>query len=98
MISRVDHDNSLGYALKIDDILIETEAELQKEFIDFHLFEKKILEQEHIEDAPMYFLAWTTTPLTLPSNSFLAVWPDIRYSIVFDTGAKEYYILAEALL
>jgi isoleucyl-tRNA synthetase len=24
-------------------------------------------------DAPVYALAWTTTPWTLPSNSFLAV-------------------------
>lgn len=97
-ISRVDHDNTLGYALKIDDILIETEAELQREFIDFYLLEKKVLEQEWMEDAPMYFLAWTTTPWTLPGNSFLAVWPKIPYVIVFDLTSKEYYILAEALL
>ena len=97
-LSRVDHDNSLWYALKIDDILIETESELQKEFIDFHLLEKNILTQEGIEDAPMYFLAWTTTPWTLPGNSFLAMGEDIRYSIVFDLSSKEYYIIAEALL
>jgi isoleucyl-tRNA synthetase len=30
-------------------------------------------------DAPVYFLAWTTTPWTLPSNTALAVGPEIRY-------------------
>ena len=30
-------------------------------------------------DADVYFLAWTTTPWTLPSNTALAVGPDIRY-------------------
>jgi len=30
-------------------------------------------------DAPVYFLAWTTTPWTLPSNTALAVGADIQY-------------------
>jgi isoleucyl-tRNA synthetase len=30
-------------------------------------------------DAPVYFLAWTTTPWTLPSNTALAVGPQITY-------------------
>lgn len=30
-------------------------------------------------DADVYFLAWTTTPWTLPSNTALAVGPDITY-------------------
>jgi len=33
-------------------------------------------------DAPVYFLAWTTTPWTLPSNTALAVGPDIIYERV----------------
>lgn len=33
-------------------------------------------------DAPVYFLAWTTTPWTLPSNTALAVGPDIVYERV----------------
>ncbi len=83
-LSKVEFDNNLGYALKIDDILIETESELQREFIDFYLLEKNILTKEGIEDAPMYFLAWTTTPWTLPGNSFLAVGNHITYVIVYD--------------
>lgn len=30
----------------------------------------------------VYFLAWTTTPWTLPSNTALAVGPNIKYSVV----------------
>ncbi len=33
-------------------------------------------------DAPVYFLAWTTTPWTLPSNAALAVGADISYVLV----------------
>lgn len=30
-------------------------------------------------EGPLYFLAWTTTPWTLPSNTALAVGPAIEY-------------------
>ena len=33
-------------------------------------------------DAPVYFLAWTTTPWTLPSNAALAVGAQITYQLV----------------
>ncbi|MBO7486895.1 MAG: isoleucine--tRNA ligase [Spirochaetaceae bacterium] len=43
-----------------------------------------------------YFLAWTTTPWTLPSNLGLTVGPDFEYVKVHD--GDEYYILAESRL
>lgn len=43
-----------------------------------------------------YFLAWTTTPWTLPSNLGLTMGPDIDYVKVHD--GDEYYILAESRL
>lgn len=43
-----------------------------------------------------YFLAWTTTPWTLPSNMALAAGPDIEYVKVNDEGT--FYILAAARL
>ena len=43
-----------------------------------------------------YFLAWTTTPWTLPSNMALAAGPDIDYVKVKD--GDEFYIMAEARL
>lgn len=53
-------------------------------------------------DADLYFLAWTTTPWTLPSNTALAVGPKIDYILVKTynpyTFQKQYVILAESLL
>ncbi|MEM0156384.1 MAG: isoleucine--tRNA ligase [Thermoplasmataceae archaeon] len=40
-----------------------------------------------------YFLAWTTTPWTLPSNQFLVVNSDIDYDLVEFKG-EEYYVAA----
>ena len=49
-----------------------------------------------------YFLAWTTTPWTLPSNVALCVNADEDYVKVKTTNVKlertEYYVLAKALL
>ncbi len=44
----------------------------------------------------VYYLAWTTTPWTLPSNLALTVGDEIEYVEVEDGG--EHYILAKALL
>jgi isoleucyl-tRNA synthetase len=46
-----------------------------------------------------YFLAWTTTPWTLPGNTALAVKPEAEYVVVeIETeNGKEFLILAEAL-
>jgi isoleucyl-tRNA synthetase len=45
-----------------------------------------------------FFLAWTTTPWTLPSNLALAVGADIDYVKVRETESGKTYILAQALL
>ncbi len=47
-------------------------------------------------DPNTYFLAWTTTPWTLPSNLALAVGADVDYVKVKD--GDEFFILAEARL
>ena len=47
-------------------------------------------------DKPTYFLAWTTTPWTLPGNTALAVAIDAQYSVV--QSGEEYLILASVLL
>ncbi len=46
------------------------------------------------KDLPIYFLAWTTTPWTLPGNVALAVGPEIPYVVVEQDNT--YYIVAEA--
>ena len=54
------------------------------------------------EPVPVYFLAWTTTPWTLPSNTALCVGPEIEYIRVLSTnpytGAPAVYVLAKDLL
>ena len=53
-------------------------------------------------DAPVYFLAWTTTPWTLPSNVALCVGPRFDYVRVLSfnpyTGKKAVYVLAKELI
>ena len=53
-------------------------------------------------EAPLYALAWTTTPWTLPSNTALCVGPKIDYVIVKGenpyTKIEALYLLAEARL
>ncbi|MBN1182497.1 MAG: isoleucine--tRNA ligase [Bacteroidales bacterium] len=52
-------------------------------------------------DTEVYFLAWTTTPWTLPSNTALAVGKDITYILVKSfnpySGKPATYILAKDL-
>ena len=52
-------------------------------------------------DTPVYFLAWTTTPWTLPGNTALAVDADAEYSVIQldgDNGRRERLILASELV
>ncbi len=59
--------------------------------------------KEFTNESPnVYFLAWTTTPWTLPSNTALTVGPKIEYALVqtFNqyTFQAEYVILAKNLI
>ncbi len=47
-------------------------------------------------DKPVYLLAWTTTPWTLPGNTALAVAPDAEYVLL--KGDNEYLIMAARLV
>lgn len=54
------------------------------------------------ETLPAYFIAWTTTPWTLPSNTALCVGPNIEYVRVISfnpyTGNPAIYVVAKALV
>ncbi len=54
------------------------------------------------ETLPVFILAWTTTPWTLPSNTALCVGPEIEYIRVMSsnpyTGDPAIYVLAKDLL
>lgn len=66
-------------------------------------FEKHaVLNQFKNNETDFYFLAWTTTPWTLPSNTALAVGKDIDYVFVNSfnpfTGNSQVVVLAKDLL
>ena len=63
----------------------------------FRLVESRKSKVESLTDSPTYFIAWTTTPWTLPSNTALCVGPKIDYvEVVAPNG--DHIILAEARL
>ena len=93
------YENSLGFAININGTIINDERELLHDFIDFYLFKKVLNPQEkELIEGKFNFLAWTTTPWTLPSNTFLTIGENIDYVTVYDQKSQEYYVLAEALL
>ena len=93
------YENSLGFAININGTIINDERELLHDFIDFYLFKKVLNPQEKgLIEGKFNFLAWTTTPWTLPSNMFLTIGENIDYVTVYDQKSQEYYVLAEALL
>lgn len=55
-----------------------------------------------IDNYPLYILAWTTTPWTLPSNTALAVGKDIDYIFIESfnpfNGAQQIVVLAKDLV
>jgi isoleucyl-tRNA synthetase len=78
------HEVALGYQDDVPDPSV---------YIKFKVSEKS--SGNLPSDKPVYLLAWTTTPWTLPGNTALAVAPEADYAVV-DTG-NEYLILADAL-
>lgn len=90
-------DNELWIGVKIDNTIIDDANEIRQQFTDLYVHHTWVCQQT-TKDADINFLARTTTPWTLPSNMFLAVWPNIQYATVWDKDKKEYYILAQNLL
>ncbi|MBI4188776.1 MAG: isoleucine--tRNA ligase, partial [Chloroflexi bacterium] len=79
------HEVALGYKDDVEDPSV---------YIKFKVVGKSI--GTFTLDKPAYFLAWTTTPWTLPGNTALAVAADAEY-VVLETDA-EFLILASARL
>ena len=50
------------------------------------------------EDEGVSFVAWTTTPWTLPSNISLCVHPTMEYIKILDKKADKRYVLAKSRL
>ncbi len=80
------HEVALGYE-ETDDPSI---------WVKFRVADTHLLERfGAAPDLPTYFLAWTTTPWTLPGNTALAVAPEAEYAIIEADG--EQLILAKVL-
>ena len=56
------------------------------------------IDDKEITNGTTYFLAWTTTPWTLPSNLGLCMGPEIDYVKILDKASGDYYIFAQARL
>ena len=70
--------------------------------VQFAVIRDAASEKLFVEGLPLYILAWTTTPWTLPSNTALCVGPNIDYVRVKSanpyTGAEAVYIVARDLV
>ena len=70
--------------------------------VQFEVLHDAASRQLFVDELPLYILAWTTTPWTLPSNTALCVGPDIEYVRVKSanpySGAEAVYIVAKDLV
>ncbi|MDO8622604.1 MAG: class I tRNA ligase family protein, partial [bacterium] len=78
------HEVALGYKDDVEDPSV---------FIKFQILNSKF---QIPGNAPAHFLAWTTTPWTLPGNVALAVHPEVEYAVVRHHG--DHLILARPLV
>jgi isoleucyl-tRNA synthetase/GNAT superfamily N-acetyltransferase len=89
----------VAYSPKLASTLSNFEANLNYKDIDdpavtvkFQMTNDKL---QMDDEVPTYFLAWTTTPWTLPSNMALCVNPEIEYAKISSEG--EHFIVAKNL-
>lgn len=86
--------NQPGCYKDVSDTTATVQFEVVRDEVSAKLFEGA--------DAPVYFLAWTTTPWTLPSNTALCVGPKIEYVRVLSfnpyTGQEAIYVMAKDLV
>ena len=81
------HEVALGYEENTEDPSVYPKFKVKSS--------ENISVSELLKQKPVFLLAWTTTPWTLPGNTALAVSESADYAVV-DTG-EEYLILANEL-
>ena len=95
----------LPYCLRCATPISKAEVAMDNSYqtvVDQSLYVKFALSPQSASELqlqkPAFFLAWTTTPWTLPANTALAVKPELNYVICADVVAdSELYILAADL-
>jgi len=90
------HEVALGYQDNVEDPSVYIKFKIVLSSLTGSAVRKKLYQLFQASDKPAYFLAWTTTPWTLPANTALAVDAQAEYAVV--ETEKEYLILASALL
>ena len=87
------HEVALGYRDDAEDPSVYIKFKLERSSVATTPLEP-LLSSFHLK--PVYLLAWTTTPWTLPGNTALAVAPDAEYSVM--EGNDDHLIMASALV
>jgi isoleucyl-tRNA synthetase len=84
------HEVALGYRDDAEDPSVYVKFRLTSDS------KRDIASKLHVNESfDAFFLAWTTTPWTLPGNTALAVAPDADYAVI--EVDDEYLIIADAL-
>ena len=65
-------------------------------YVKFPLTEESRRQLGFYDDVPIYLLAWTTTPWTLPGNTALAVRPQAPY-VIYEQGGERLIVAANRL-
>ncbi|MCH7843773.1 MAG: class I tRNA ligase family protein, partial [Chloroflexi bacterium] len=95
------HEVALGYRENTPDPSVFVKFQLDPAATSGKAGDKAaVLEKLGAGNFDVFFLAWTTTPWTLPGNTALAVDKDADYSIVEleDEGGRHRLVLAQALV
>jgi len=90
------HEVALGYEDNVEDPSVYIKFKVVLSSLQSSEVRQRLFHLSSSSGRVAYFLAWTTTPWTLPGNTALAVAPDAEYVLV--EVENEYLILAEARL
>jgi len=90
------HEVALGYEEDTEDPSVYIKFKIVRSSLVGSEARKRLFKRFTSSGKPAYFLAWTTTPWTLPGNTALAVDAEAEYAVV-ETD-EEYLVFATALL
>nr|MQY80930.1 isoleucine--tRNA ligase [Dehalococcoidia bacterium] len=90
------HEVALGYEEDTEDPSVYVKFKIVLSSLTGSEVRERLHKLFTSSGKPAYFLAWTTTPWTLPGNTALAVAADAEYAVV--ESDEEYLIFATALL
>ncbi|NWF77418.1 MAG: isoleucine--tRNA ligase [Chloroflexi bacterium] len=90
------HEVALGYRDDAEDPSVYIKFRLDPRSLEKKTGLHSLLSPSRTSSKPVFLLAWTTTPWTLPGNTALAVAPHAEYSVM--EGDQDYLVLARTLV